>query len=51
MLFRSLCNAGPGDAWALRGQIVELSVELRDGHDTAPSTPVQFRGALLEAPR
>lgn len=90
-----LRNAGPGDAWAVRGQIaapgtpaidgrmiyvgklargaavtrelvipvaaraaaglrgqtVELSVELRDGHDTAPSTPVRFRGVLGEAPR
>ena len=90
-----LRNAGPGDAWAVRGQItapgvpaidgrmiyagklargaavsrelvipiaaraaaalrgqpVELSVELRDGHDTAPSTPVRFRGVLAEEPR
>jgi hypothetical protein len=37
-------------AGALRGQTVELSVELRDGHDTAPSTPVRFRGVLAEAP-
>jgi hypothetical protein len=36
-------------AGALRGQTVELSVELRDGHDTAPSTPVRFRGVLAEA--
>ncbi len=36
-------------ATALRGQTVELSVELRDGHDTAPSTPVRFRGVLAEA--
>jgi hypothetical protein len=41
----------PRAAAALRGQTVELSVELRDGHDTAPSTPVRFRGALAEAPR
>ncbi len=38
-------------AAALRGQTMELSIELRDGHDTAPSTPVRFRGALAEAPR
>lgn len=39
-------------AAALRGRTVELSVELRDGHDTAPSTPVRFRGALDgDAPR
>lgn len=85
-----LRNDGPGDAWALRGQIiapgvpaidgrmiyvgklprgaavtrelaipvtdraaaalrgrrVELSVELHDAHDTAPTTPVRFAGAL-----
>jgi hypothetical protein len=40
----------PRAAAALRGQTVELSVELRDGHDTAPSTPVRFRGVLAEAP-
>ncbi len=86
----ALRNDGPGDAWALRGQIaapatpaidgrmiyighlakasatsrelviplarsaaaalrnatIELSVELRDAHGTAPATPVRFRGAL-----
>ena len=37
-------------AAALRGQRVELSVELRDGHDTAPTTPVRFAGTL-DGPR
>ncbi|HMG20841.1 MAG TPA: hypothetical protein VK607_05970 [Kofleriaceae bacterium] len=37
-------------AAALRGQVVELSVELRDAHDTAPTTPVRFRGALAGDP-
>jgi hypothetical protein len=37
-------------ATALRGQTFELSVELRDAHGTAPSTPVRFRG-VLSAPR
>jgi hypothetical protein len=90
----ALRNAGPGDAWAVRGQItapaipaidgrmiyagklargaavtralvipvsakaaaalrgrtVELSVELRDAHATAPATPVVFRGVLAGDP-
>jgi hypothetical protein len=33
-------------AAALRGQVIELSIELRDAHGTAPSTPVRFRGTL-----
>jgi hypothetical protein len=36
----------PGAAAALRGQVIDLSVELRDAHGTAPSTPVRFHGAL-----
>lgn len=88
-------NDGPGDAWALRGQLtsstkavdgrmiyighlargaatsrelliplthdaadairgseLELSIELRDAHGTAPVTPIRFRGAVLgDAPR
>jgi hypothetical protein len=35
-------------AAALRGQTIELSVELRDAHGTAPSAPVRFRGVLLD---
>ena len=31
---------------ALRSQTIELSVELRDAHGTAPATPVRFRGTL-----
>jgi len=88
-------NDGPGDAWAVRGQItsstkavdgrviyvghlakgatlsrellipltapaadaikgasIEVSIELRDAHGTAPQTPVRFRGSVLgDAPR
>ena len=32
---------------ALRGSEIDLSVELRDAHGTAPSTPMRFRGAVL----
>lgn len=90
-----LKNDGPGEAWALRGQLtsttkaidgrmiyighvakgaaisrelivpvtkeaaatirgatIEMSVELRDAHGTAPATPIRFRGAVLgDAPR
>jgi hypothetical protein len=41
--------AGPV-ASALRAQAIELSVELRDAHGTAPSTPVRFRGVLNAPP-
>jgi len=88
-------NDGPGDAWAVRGQLtsptkavdgrviyvghlakgaavsrellipltqtaadslkgasIEVSIELRDAHGTAPQTPVRFRGSVLgDAPR
>lgn len=40
---------GPAAA-ALRGRRVELSIELRDGHDTAPTTPVRFAGVLDRVP-
>lgn len=40
----------PPAAAALRGAPVELSVELRDAHGTAPTTPVRFRGALASEP-
>jgi hypothetical protein len=90
-----LRNDGPGDAWAVRGQIaapstpsidgrmiyigklakgasvsrelvipltvtaaaalrsatIDFSVELRDAHGTAPTTPVRFHGAIADAPR
>lgn len=32
---------------SIRNATIELSVELRDGHGTAPSTPIRFRGAVL----
>lgn len=36
----------------LRGATLELSIELRDAHGTAPATPIRFRGAVLgDAPR
>ncbi len=37
----------PPVAAALRGQVIELAVELRDAHGTAPTTPVAFRGPIL----
>jgi len=40
----------PPAAAALRGAPVELSVELRDAHGTAPTPPVRFRGALVSEP-
>jgi hypothetical protein len=90
-----LRNDGPGDAWAVRGQIaapqapsldgrmiyigklakgtavsreltipltvtaaaalrratIDFSVELRDAHGTAPTTPVRFHGAIADGPR
>lgn len=36
----------------LRGSTLELAIELRDAHGTAPVTPVRFKGAVLgDAPR
>lgn len=32
---------------AIRNDTIELSIELRDAHGTAPSTPIRFRGAVL----
>ncbi len=32
---------------SIRNATIELSVELRDGHGTAPTTPIRFRGAVL----
>jgi hypothetical protein len=32
---------------AIRNDTIELTVELRDAHGTAPSTPIRFRGAVL----
>ncbi len=89
----SVTNAGPGDAWQLRGQIetgvraldgrilyfghvgrgetavrdlvipltgssasalrnanIDLAVRLRDAHDTAPATPLKFRGSIASEP-
>ena len=37
---------------ALRGATVDVSIELRDAHGTAPTTPFRFRGLILnDAPR
>jgi hypothetical protein len=42
----------PTAAAVLRDATVELSVELRDAHGTAPAAPVRFRGTLVgDAPR
>jgi hypothetical protein len=47
-----LVPLSPDAADALRGSTIELSVELRDAHGTAPETPVRFKGMLLgDAPR
>lgn len=36
----------------IRGATLDLSIELRDAHGTAPTTPVRFRGNVLnDAPR
>jgi hypothetical protein len=46
--------AGEHDAAtdALRNATTDLSIELRDAHGTAPTTPVRFRGTILvDAPR
>lgn len=37
----------PAAAEAIRNATIELSVELRDAHGTAPSTPIRFRGTVL----
>lgn len=37
-------------AAALRGEVIDLSVELRDAHGTAPPTPVRFHAILLGDP-
>jgi hypothetical protein len=37
---------------ALRAGTLDISIELRDAHGTAPATPVRFRGdVLIDAPR
>ena len=42
----------PAAADALRNAAIEVAVELRDAHGTAPTTPVRFRGPILvDAPR
>lgn len=36
----------------IRGATIDLAIELRDAHGTAPVTPIRFRGAVLgDAPR
>ncbi len=40
----------PDAATALRNASIDLSVELRDAHGTAPATPIRFRGPLLVDP-
>ncbi len=37
----------PAAADSIRNDTIELTVELRDAHGTAPSTPIRFRGAVL----
>ena len=39
-------------AAALRNATIDVAIELRDAHGTAPATPVRFHGAVLvDAPR
>lgn len=37
----------PRAADALRGSTIEISIELRDAHGTAPDQPITYRGAVL----
>lgn len=47
-----LIPLAPAAAETLRNATIELALELRDAHGTAPPTPVRFRGAILvDAPR
>ena len=47
-----LIQITPALAAALRDDPLALAVELRDGHGTAPTTPVRFRGVVMaDAPR
>lgn len=47
-----LIPLSPQAAMALRGATIELSIELRDAHGTAPPAPIRFQGAVLgDAPR
>ncbi len=40
----------PDAVAALRNTTIDLSVELRDAHGTAPSTPIRFRGPVIVDP-
>jgi hypothetical protein len=40
----------PQASEALREATIDLSIELRDAHGTAPATPVRFRGPVLVDP-
>ena len=47
-----LIPLAPAAANALRNANIDLALELRDAHGTAPTTPVRFRGTILvDAPR
>jgi hypothetical protein len=47
-----LVPLAPAAADALRNATIDLAVELRDAHGTAPTTPIRFRGPILvDAPR
>ena len=47
-----LVPLAPAAAGSLRNATIDLALELRDAHGTAPTTPVRFHGALLvDAPR
>jgi hypothetical protein len=42
-----LIPLSPPAADSIRNATIELSIELRDAHGTAPATPIRFRGAVL----
>ncbi|MBA2539753.1 MAG: hypothetical protein H0V17_08980 [Deltaproteobacteria bacterium] len=40
----------PDASGALRNAAVDISIELRDAHGTAPSTPIRYRGPVIVDP-
>jgi hypothetical protein len=42
-----LIPLSPSAAESIRNDTIELAIELRDAHGTAPATPIRFRGAVL----
>jgi len=47
-----LIPLSPAAGAELRGETIDISIELRDAHGTAPATPIRYHGAILnDAPR